>query len=450
MTFISYAQNFEDVMLFRALKGVENGFYIDVGAQDPVFDSVTKAFYERGWRGINIEPVEQWFQKLVADRLEDVNLQLAASSQTGKVRFFDVPDTGMSTSDVDFARQHAAQGFEVREYEISAKPLDAICAEFGVQEVHFLKVDVEGAEAEVLRGINLIDIRPWIILVESTEPNSQVTTHENWERLLTNRGYEFIYFDGLNRFYLAREHAEIKNAFSIAPNYFDHFVRYPEWQASEQVSLLEAERAARLREFDGLRGQLRETLSEVNTLYSELEQSRQEADMLRERLAAESRLVAQLNETLDGIHKSLSIRITAPVRAAKRRLTSISPSLRSLIGMPRRALRDIAWRAANQRTIRGLARRLLGPWPRLRWRIKRLLLGAPEGAGQRRSADYHMPPLVVRSFPTTHAPPRIHTLSEQSSPEDLRRFVVIQSRHAVVDTDKLRAKIRHELERCER
>ena len=41
MTFISYAQNFEDVMLWRALKHVEKGFYVDVGAQDPVVDSVS-------------------------------------------------------------------------------------------------------------------------------------------------------------------------------------------------------------------------------------------------------------------------------------------------------------------------------------------------------------------------------------------------------------------------
>ena len=82
MTFISYAQNLEDVMLYRALKDVHKGFYIDVGAQDPVFDSVTNAFYERGWRGINIEPLQQWFDRLTAYRPDDINLQLAASSRT--------------------------------------------------------------------------------------------------------------------------------------------------------------------------------------------------------------------------------------------------------------------------------------------------------------------------------------------------------------------------------
>ena len=55
MTFISYAQNFEDVMLWRALKHINNGFYIDIGANDPVVDSVSLAFYENGWRGVHVE-----------------------------------------------------------------------------------------------------------------------------------------------------------------------------------------------------------------------------------------------------------------------------------------------------------------------------------------------------------------------------------------------------------
>ena len=56
MPFISYAQNMEDVLLWRALHDVQAGFYIDVGAADPRLDSVTMAFYERGWHGINIDP----------------------------------------------------------------------------------------------------------------------------------------------------------------------------------------------------------------------------------------------------------------------------------------------------------------------------------------------------------------------------------------------------------
>ena len=57
MSFVSYAQNFEDVMLWRALRDIPNGFYVDVGAWSPEVDSVTLAFYERGWSGINMPSV---------------------------------------------------------------------------------------------------------------------------------------------------------------------------------------------------------------------------------------------------------------------------------------------------------------------------------------------------------------------------------------------------------
>ncbi|HVT34612.1 MAG TPA: FkbM family methyltransferase, partial [Nevskiaceae bacterium] len=95
MDFITYAQNAEDVMLWRALREIERGFYIDVGAQDPIVDSVTKAFYERGWHGINIEPVEHWYERLVHDRPHDINLRLAASDHSGEMNLFEIEATGL-------------------------------------------------------------------------------------------------------------------------------------------------------------------------------------------------------------------------------------------------------------------------------------------------------------------------------------------------------------------
>ena len=57
MAFRSYAQNFEDLMLYRALGKVERDFYIDIRAQHPEIDSVSKAFVDKGWRGVHVEPV---------------------------------------------------------------------------------------------------------------------------------------------------------------------------------------------------------------------------------------------------------------------------------------------------------------------------------------------------------------------------------------------------------
>jgi FkbM family methyltransferase len=224
VSFISYAQNHEDVMLARVFRGIDAGFYIDVGAQDPRIDSVTKAFYDRGWRGINIEPVATWFDKLARDRPRDINLCLAAGAAEGVVDFYEVADSGLSTSSAEFARRHRDQGHAVVAGKVQASTLDAICAEHLVQLVHFLKIDAEGAELEVLQGIALERVRPWLILVEAKEPNSSVSTHARWDPLLLDRGYAFAYNDGLNRFYLAAEHASLHDAFATPPGVFDDFI----------------------------------------------------------------------------------------------------------------------------------------------------------------------------------------------------------------------------------
>ena len=101
MSFVSYAQNFEDVMLWRALKHVENGFYVDIGAQDPVVDSVSLAFYEHGWRGVHVEPTQQYADKLRVARPDEAVLQMAVGSGQGEVTFYEFADTGLSTADSD-------------------------------------------------------------------------------------------------------------------------------------------------------------------------------------------------------------------------------------------------------------------------------------------------------------------------------------------------------------
>lgn len=232
--FVCYAQNSEDVVLWRALKGVDGGFYIDVGANDPVIDSVTKAFYERGWRGVNLEPVPYWHNRLKEDRPEDRNLRLAVSSGEEAIELYEVVGTGLSTSVVGIAERHEAGGLEVRKLSVPAKALDVICIDEGVTDIHFLKIDVEGAERAVLEGFSLEKFRPWIIVVEANDPNSTVSSHDAWEALITDRRYRFAYYDGLNRFYVADEHSDLKSSLH-APNCFDDSVRYETIQLQRLV-----------------------------------------------------------------------------------------------------------------------------------------------------------------------------------------------------------------------
>jgi FkbM family methyltransferase len=236
MTFISYAQNYEDVMLWRALKDVAQGFYTDVGAQDPDVESVTRAFYEKGWSGINIEPVTKYHELLCRSRPRDINLRVVAGSEETDREFFEIPDTGLSTLDAQIAATHQGAGRASSQRRVSQRRLADIWAERVKGPVHFLKIDAEGAEREVLEGADLTRHRPWIIVVEAVAPLSQVPVHEKWEPLLTSAGYEFVYFDGLNRFYLAREKIDLKPRFAAPPNFFDDFVRAGEASARQEAS----------------------------------------------------------------------------------------------------------------------------------------------------------------------------------------------------------------------
>ena len=239
MTFVSYAQNYEDVILQRALSDIRHGFYVDVGAASPVDDSVTKAFSLRGWRGINLEPVAKWHAALVADRPHDVNLRLVAGAAAGSLTFYEVADSGLSTTDAALAAQHEREGWRVERHVVEARTLDDILAEHAPDQVHFLKIDVEGAEADVLRGLSLDRIRPWILVIESHAPNSSdLETQGEWEPALLGARYRFVYEDGLNRFYLAEEHIDRLPRFSMPPNFWDRFVRAPEWDARREQERL--------------------------------------------------------------------------------------------------------------------------------------------------------------------------------------------------------------------
>jgi len=223
---ISRAQNQEDVMLWRALKDVENGFYIDVGAADPDHFSVTSIFYQNGWTGINLEPSSVHYDQLLQKRPHDRNLRVAVDEISGEKTFFEIPGSGLSTLERSVAEQHEQGQWAVREVTVTCCTLAEICNEHvGERPVHFLKIDVEGAEERVLRGADFHRCRPWIVVVEATRPLSQTADHERWEHLLLDNAYAFAWFDGLNRFYVACEHGtRLLPHFKIPPNVFDGFL----------------------------------------------------------------------------------------------------------------------------------------------------------------------------------------------------------------------------------
>ncbi|MEN3141367.1 FkbM family methyltransferase [Ochrobactrum sp. WV_118_8] len=239
MSFLSYAQNLEDVMLWKALKHVEKGFYIDVGANDPVIDSVTKSFYDLGWRGINIEPVRQYYLQLTTHRPEDINLNCAVSDVTGSLAIWECDVRGWATMDKTVAEAHDREGHIGQWHEVDVRTLTDISDQYPSKDIHFLKVDVEGLELSVLKGNNWGVYRPWIVVVEATFPNTQIEMHTDIEQFLLEKRYIFAYADGLNRYYVAGEHKELLEGFKYPPNVFDDYQTISEANAVKERNLIQ-------------------------------------------------------------------------------------------------------------------------------------------------------------------------------------------------------------------
>ena len=174
MTFVSYAQNFEDVMLWRALQHVTNGFYVDIGAQDPVVDSVSLTFYRARLAGrAHYEPTPHYAQKLRQARPHETVIQAAVGATSGTIRFFEIPDTGLSTGDKEIAERHRAKGFQVRETVVLCLTLTEALDPYSGREIHWMKIGVNGFERQVIEGWEKGKIRPWIVVIASTQPGIQ-------------------------------------------------------------------------------------------------------------------------------------------------------------------------------------------------------------------------------------------------------------------------------------
>ncbi|HJV00801.1 MAG TPA: FkbM family methyltransferase [Burkholderiaceae bacterium] len=390
MSFVSYAQNGEDVLLWRALHDVQDGFYIDVGANDPEQHSVTKAFYERGWHGINIEPLPSFRAAFLAQRPRDLTLTVAAGAAEGEITLFDVTDVnGWASMDAAVAASHRAEGHSVVEQTVPLRTLAAICREHVRGPVHFLKIDVEGCEGDVLRGMDWSVCRPWVVVVEATLPNSRVSNHASWEALVTDHGYRFCYFDGLNRYYVADEHPQLAERLTVQPNVFDDYISHhldKAWQRADQLDATLAElntqlalhqqqhqaREAELEQaiLDAQR-QTRLAADDTAQVRAELHQADQRARAFEASLHQNAAWAAGLEQQLLAMRASRSWRITAPMRVLLRRGEQSLPRIarRRARSAIRRALAWVLSRPAVRRVTVPLQMR----FPTLSLQLKRVL-----------------------------------------------------------------------------
>jgi hypothetical protein len=138
-------------------------------------------------------------------------------------------DTVLGTSTLQAGTPSEAQWghLRVEECEVEVRTLAQVLdAHAAGQHIHFLKIDAEGAEHEILQGADWQRHRPELLVIEATRPNSPERNDAAWSPLLTAAGYQAVWFDGLNAWFLREESMARAPAFQVPPNVFDDFRVY--------------------------------------------------------------------------------------------------------------------------------------------------------------------------------------------------------------------------------
>ncbi len=310
---ISWSQNGEDVRLWRVFDAFSHGHYVEVGAYEPDIDSISRSFYERGWDGLVVEPVAEIAERYAQERPRDTVVAVAAGSEHTESTFHVIQGTGLSTQSAHQAQEHLHRGLPHQERVIPVRPLADLVRESGLDPIHFMVIDVEGSEEAVLKGAALDRIRPWVVIVEATKPMESEATWQEWESIVLESGYLLAADDGLNRFYVAEERAELAEPLVTPPNPIDNFVQFGHKQTLDELQGLR-------HEVEALRDDLRmatDQLAGREETDTELQELRDSCERLRAESGALSEQLAVAHDALAGMSRSRSWRWTAPLRALR-------------------------------------------------------------------------------------------------------------------------------------
>lgn len=206
----SFSQKGEDLIINKIFKNKKRGFYIDIGAYHPQINSNTKFFYDKGWRGINIEPNPARIKLFLENRKKDINLNIGVGITKKKATFYELDANGLST----FSKKEADAMIKIghklkKKIKVQAYKLEDIMKKYVKSQVDFLSVDTEGLDLEVLKSNNWKKYRPKILCVETLDFADLLTStindsskEEMITRYLEKNGYKKYLNNGLNTIYI--------------------------------------------------------------------------------------------------------------------------------------------------------------------------------------------------------------------------------------------------------
>jgi hypothetical protein len=191
----SYSQEGEDGVLNRIFEHKDKGFYVDIGAHHPKRFSNTYVFYNKGWRGINVDAMPGSTVPFNAIRPLDINLEIPVSDSAQTLPFYIFNEPALNTflSDVAAERELKAEFKVERVVEIKTQTLAGILNDHlpANTVIDFISIDVEGLDFAVLKSNNWDKYAANIVLVESELEFQQFMDSELYH-YMQSKGYSFF------------------------------------------------------------------------------------------------------------------------------------------------------------------------------------------------------------------------------------------------------------------
>lgn len=170
----SYSQCGEDLLVQYVfnLRGIEKPSYIDIGANDPSYLSNTAIFYQKGCRGINIEPNPSLINKFIKERPEDINLNIGIGKKEDDFEFYIMDDSTLSSFSKAESEKYVRTGL-YKVIEIKKIPVTTIRKVLDKYNngvfPDFMSLDAEGMDYEILKTLDSDKNLPKVICVEAAD-----------------------------------------------------------------------------------------------------------------------------------------------------------------------------------------------------------------------------------------------------------------------------------------
>lgn len=187
------------------LRNIRTRTYIDTGANHPLLNNNTYFFYERGWSGLAVDPNIYFEPIWKLERPQDIFVPEVVSRESGDFDYYKFPDSMLNGIDASQMEKYSER-FHTQEIIIEKKHgrslYDLKNSYIPENEIHFLSVDVVGAELDVLFGAKLTEWKPGAILIETKNLSIYKISDNKIVNYLTSIGYRLISITLLDAFFV--------------------------------------------------------------------------------------------------------------------------------------------------------------------------------------------------------------------------------------------------------